>query len=213
MAKEDRISSALTEHRRRALLPEPSRRRALRRHVGLSQGVIADALGVSAPTASRYEAGISTPKGDVLAKYLQVLALLAVESSDVPEKPTPLGRRRRARWRMKPAVNQSSGATEAGLYLATLFGAADAESLIEVRCPTKPWLRRFFRASAIDAATAHVVACAPATDVYVGVAPRLPAEPQTGGKDVVGHVQTLWADCDTVDSIARLAAFAPAPTQ
>jgi Helix-turn-helix domain len=55
--KEDRIASALTEHRRRALLPEPSRRRALRRHVGLSQGVIADALGVSPPTASRYEAG------------------------------------------------------------------------------------------------------------------------------------------------------------
>ena len=36
-------------------------------------------------TASRYEAGISTPKGDVLAKYLQILALLAVESSEIPE--------------------------------------------------------------------------------------------------------------------------------
>ena len=110
-------------------------------------------------------------------------------------------------------MNQRSGATEARLYLAALIEGATDGSLIEVRCPKQPWLRRFFPVSAIDAATAHVVVCAPITDVYIGVAPRIRTEgKQTGGKDAIGHVQTLWVDCDTADSIAKLAAFAPVPT-
>ena len=89
---DDRIASALTEHRRRALLPEPSRRRELRRRVGISQSIIADAIGVSAPTASRIEAGISAPRGDVLARYLQILTLLAAEGSDLPDVLDAAGR-------------------------------------------------------------------------------------------------------------------------
>jgi len=80
--KENRIDFAFSEHRRRAFLPAPSRRRALRRRVGLSQSVIADAIGVSAPTVSRYEAGISAPRGDVLVSYLQILTLLAAEGDN-----------------------------------------------------------------------------------------------------------------------------------
>ena len=90
------IQSALTEHRRRALLPEPSQRRALRRRVGLSQSVVADAIGVTSAMVSRYEAGTSAPRDNVLAKYLQVLALFAVESSDIPEVHDAAARRRRA---------------------------------------------------------------------------------------------------------------------
>jgi DNA-binding transcriptional regulator YiaG len=94
--KENRIDFVLGELRRRASLPEPSRRRALRRRVGLSQSVIADAIGVSPPTVSRIEAGISAPRGDVLARYLQILALLAAEGDDVPDVLDAAARRRRA---------------------------------------------------------------------------------------------------------------------
>lgn len=90
------IEFALTAHRRRALLPEPSQRRALRRRVGLSQSVIAYAIGVTPAMVSRYEAGTSVPRDNVLAKYLQVLALFAVESSDIPEVHDAAARRRRA---------------------------------------------------------------------------------------------------------------------
>jgi DNA-binding transcriptional regulator YiaG len=93
---ENRFDAALGEYRRRASLPEPSRRRALRRGVGLSQSVIADAIGVSPPTVSRIEAGISAPRGDVLARYLQILALLAAEEHDQPNVHDAAGGRRRA---------------------------------------------------------------------------------------------------------------------
>jgi DNA-binding transcriptional regulator YiaG len=93
---ENRFEAALGEHRRQAALPEPSRRRALRRRVGLSQSVIADAIGVSPPTVSRIEAGISSPRGDVLARYLQILALLAAEGDDTPDVRDAAARRRRA---------------------------------------------------------------------------------------------------------------------
>ena len=90
------FESVLAEQRRRARLPEPSQRRDLRQRVGLSQSVVAAAIGVSAPMVSRYEAGTSVPRSDVLARYLHVLALLAVESSDIPEVHDAAGRRRRA---------------------------------------------------------------------------------------------------------------------
>ena len=183
--KEDRISSALTEHRRRALLPEPSRRRALRRRVGLSQGVIAEALGVSPPTASRYEAGISTPKGEVLASYLQILALLETEGDDLSNVHDAAGQAAPGGWRTEPAMNQSSGATEAGLYLAALFEGAPAGTLIEVRCPKRePKIQQFFPVREIEAAATFVAGWARATDVYVGVAPRMPTKgKRRGGKD------------------------------
>lgn len=109
-------------------------------------------------------------------------------------------------------MNQSSEATEAGRYLAALFENAPDGSLIEVRCPKMPWLRRFFSATAIDAVATYIARHSGTTDVYIGVAPRIRIEPQTGGKDAIDHVQAQCADCDTPDSIAMLAAFVPKPT-
>jgi transcriptional regulator with XRE-family HTH domain len=90
------IQSALAEHRRRALLPDPSRRRALRRNAGLSQSIVANAIGVTPAMVSRYEAGTSVPRDDVLTKYLHVLTLLAVESGEILEVHDAAGGRRRA---------------------------------------------------------------------------------------------------------------------
>lgn len=210
--KENRIDFAFSEHRRRAFLPAPSRRRALRRRVGLSQSVIADAIGVSPPTLSRYEAGISAPRGDVLVSYLQILTLLAAKGTTPRTCSTPRGRRRRARWRTGPAMNENSWAAEARLYLAALFDGERAGSLIEVRCPRYPRLRSFFLTWGMDSASRYVASCAEIADIYVGVAPRFRTDGrQTGGKAAIDHVQALWADCDTPDSIAMLADFVPVP--
>ena len=64
--------------------------------LGLSQRVVAGAIGMSVPMVSRYEAGISIPRGEVLARYLQVLALLAAESNSPTEMHDAAGGRRRA---------------------------------------------------------------------------------------------------------------------
>jgi transcriptional regulator with XRE-family HTH domain len=76
-----RIALAIATHRRRSLLPEPDVRRELRARVGLTQSVIAGALGVTPPTVSRWEAG-ATPRGSALTRYLELLALLADEFDD-----------------------------------------------------------------------------------------------------------------------------------
>ena len=57
-------------------------------------------------------------------------------------------------------MNQSSGATGAGVYLATLFRAEDADSLIEIRCPKEPKLRRFFPVTEIEAGASYIAQCA-----------------------------------------------------
>lgn len=106
-----------------------------------------------------------------------------------------------------------SRSDEGRAYLATLFQAEHANSLIEVRCPRQPTLRRFFPVSAIDAAATYFTSVARMTDVYIGVALRIRTEGKhPGGKDAIDHVQALWADCDTSGSIAMLADFMPAPT-
>jgi hypothetical protein len=106
-----------------------------------------------------------------------------------------------------------SRGSEALAYLETLFQAEHADSLIEIRCPKEPRLRRFFPVKEVEAAATYVAHWAGTTDVYVGVAPRIRIEEkQTGGKGAIDHVQALWADCDTTESIAKLAAFVPEPT-
>lgn len=73
------IQTALTERRRRALLPEPSQRRALRKRVGLSQSAVAGAIGVSAAMVSGYEAspseGLEKPPGNGRLFIVQSLRL------------------------------------------------------------------------------------------------------------------------------------------
>lgn len=47
--------------------------------------MVASAIGVSRPTVTRWESGQATPCGDVLRRYLDVLALLAAEATSDPE--------------------------------------------------------------------------------------------------------------------------------
>ncbi len=88
---------AIEERRQRRRLPEPGERRALRVRVGVSQAVVADTIGVARPSVSRYESGSSAPRGEVLRRYLDVLALLAAEAASDPEMPDAASGRRLAK--------------------------------------------------------------------------------------------------------------------
>ncbi len=77
-------------------LPEPGERRALRERVGVSQAAVAESIGVCRPSISRYETGSSTPRGEALVRYLDVLALLAAEAASAPEMPDAASGRRQA---------------------------------------------------------------------------------------------------------------------
>lgn len=68
---------------------------------------------------------------------------------------------------------------------------------------------RFVRVTDVEAAAAFVDAYQDHRDVYVGVAIRTR---RAGGRVAVDAVTTLWADCDTEESAARLATFRPAPS-
>lgn len=48
-----------------------------------------------------------------------------------------------------------------------------------------------------------------ASDLYVGVAPRVRHE---GGRDAVERVHVLWADCDEPEAVTALDAFSPPPS-
>ena len=54
-------------------LPSPPERRALREKAGLSQGAIADAVGVRRSTISRWESGDRVPQGELALTYATVL--------------------------------------------------------------------------------------------------------------------------------------------
>lgn len=54
-------------------LPSPPERRALREKAGLSQGAIADAVGVRRSTISRWESGDRVPRGKLALTYSTVL--------------------------------------------------------------------------------------------------------------------------------------------
>jgi predicted transcriptional regulator len=58
-------------------LPAPPIRRALREHHGLSQGEVADLLGVDRASVSRYESGERAPRASVAERYLEILERLA----------------------------------------------------------------------------------------------------------------------------------------
>jgi DNA-binding transcriptional regulator YiaG len=72
----DPLDAALTRARRRRL-PDPAIRRLLREQAGLSQDELAEALGVSRPTVTRWELGQRTPRGDLAERYAAALDLLA----------------------------------------------------------------------------------------------------------------------------------------
>jgi DNA-binding transcriptional regulator YiaG len=72
-------------HRRREVhqqLPEPARRTAIRLRAGLTQGEMADVLGVSRQAIARWEAGERSPSGENLTAYVTLLERLGAEFGD-----------------------------------------------------------------------------------------------------------------------------------
>jgi transcriptional regulator with XRE-family HTH domain len=61
----------------RQALPLPALRRAIREQAGLAQEDLARALGIHRETISRWEKGTRTPRGDLLARYAELLRELA----------------------------------------------------------------------------------------------------------------------------------------
>lgn len=74
---DDALDALLARQARLRRLPDPSIRRALREHHGLSQGQLADLLGVDRASVSRYESGERSPRAAVAERYLDVLERLA----------------------------------------------------------------------------------------------------------------------------------------
>jgi DNA-binding transcriptional regulator YiaG len=82
-SKEDRImkkailQEALTRVQRHRTLPSPAKLRLLRVAAGLSQAEIADSLGTTAASVSRYETGDREPRGQIRDKYIEACEELA----------------------------------------------------------------------------------------------------------------------------------------
>lgn len=69
--------------RLRVDLPEPAERRAIREAVGLSQGELAEAVGVTRQAISHWESGLRTPQGRMLDRYIEAIrAMRAAQDED-----------------------------------------------------------------------------------------------------------------------------------
>src|SRR3954451_13164109 len=69
--------------------------------------------------------------------------------------------------------------------------------------------QRVFSVGQLKEAARAIARLGQRSDVYVGCAPR---RGRAGGLGAVAGVWALWADCDTPEALARLAAFEPAPS-
>lgn len=78
------LEQALAQVRHRRSLPAPVKRRWLRIRAGLSQAVVAESLGCTSATISRYEAGTRSPQRDMLERYARVLERLTRAGSGGP---------------------------------------------------------------------------------------------------------------------------------
>jgi CHC2 zinc finger len=95
------------------------------------------------------------------------------------------------------------------VYLVALVGR-EPGGLLEVRARRGTGMsQRFYPTGALGGAAQAIAQLGQRTDVYVGCAPR---RRRAGGLDALGGVWVLWADCDTPEAIARLAAFDAAPS-
>lgn len=104
------------------------------------------------------------------------------------------------------------------LQLAAIAGDEPDGALLEVRYRAHQggMRQRFFPALSFREVADEVQRLGERTDVYVGVAPRrevyrLADRRQSGGVDAIERCWTLWADCDTSQSVRSLACFEPAP--
>lgn len=73
------MSQLIDEVRAARQLPSPHLAREIRRASGLTQGRIADDLGVHPVTLARWEAGTRAPRGAQRLAYARLLAALAAE--------------------------------------------------------------------------------------------------------------------------------------
>jgi DNA-binding transcriptional regulator YiaG len=72
------IRSAIASEMERSQrhLPPPAARRSLREAAGLSTSTLADILGVTRQTIRNWESGERSPRGDLLAAYLEALTAM-----------------------------------------------------------------------------------------------------------------------------------------
>jgi transcriptional regulator with XRE-family HTH domain len=81
------LEDALDAARARKQLPEPSLRRLLRERAGVSQAVLATAVGVDRASVSRWESGRRTPRGEQVERYRAVLQrLTGALVADAPQR-------------------------------------------------------------------------------------------------------------------------------
>ncbi len=97
-------------------------------------------------------------------------------------------------------------------YLLAVAGRAPASSLLEIRSRrlTGHGMEQVFTpARELDRAARVIVNRGQLSDTYVGVAPRVRPEGHVGA---IEHVWLLWVDCDSEQSVERLARFDPGPS-
>jgi hypothetical protein len=120
-----------------------------------------------------------------------------------PNRGGPPGKRHR------DALAQTGETSDVQRYLRALFARDEPGALIEVRYRYRDGMRRaFFDVTETSAAARSIVRLAIATDVYVGVAPRVR---RAGGKDAIERVWSLWADLDRPDAGEALDRLPVAP--
>jgi hypothetical protein len=97
-----------------------------------------------------------------------------------------------------------------GLLLQLLaIRGNDRTGLFEIRRKTRGGMaQEFVPLTDVERVMDIVVAQGERADVYIGAAPRLEAK---GGRDAIRHVWSLWADCDSSESVQALERFDPAP--
>lgn len=78
------MNELVEELRRKARLPVPAMRRAIRESAGASQGQIAAALHVDRVTVWRWEQGRRTPRGELRDRYVTLLEELRRMVDDDP---------------------------------------------------------------------------------------------------------------------------------
>jgi DNA-binding transcriptional regulator YiaG len=81
------IEDLLAKSRLRRRLPDAEIRALLRQRAGVSQAEVADVVGVTAATVSRWESGTRTPSGVHLTRYLELLDELARQATRLTEEP------------------------------------------------------------------------------------------------------------------------------
>ena len=76
------VKQLIENSRRRKMLVPPELRRSIRQRARLSQGEIAQVLGIDRASVSRWESGQRTPRGLLAENYIKLLdALLHEEAS------------------------------------------------------------------------------------------------------------------------------------